>query len=430
MNVLIIGSGAREHAIAWKISQSPLLGNLFVTPGNAGTEQIAENILIPQPKSGSMVFAWESYFRSLIRVILSLQIDLVVAQSEELLTNGIVDYIQEHTGVLVFGASREASRIEGSKIFAHNFVHRKVTQARAIVVHQPLEKLPKGFRVVKQDGLASGKGVVVANNEVEAIALANKNFETRSFGHSGSGLLVQEFLTGLEVSAHAFCDGKYAAWMPLSCDYKRIGEGNTGSNTGGVGCFSSPELPEIESSWNSTEELINSGITSKTIRLLELAGKKFRGVLYPGLVITKQGPKVIEYNCRFGDPETQTLLPRFEGDLLRVMDHCLTQGLPNLNLPWNDDKTVCVVLCSGGYPEDFEKEKIISGLNNLPSDVLVFHGGTTTDERYRVVTTSGRVLSVVAKAKTFKAARRKVYAAIKEIHFEGMYYRRDIAINL
>ncbi len=424
MNVLIIGSGAREHAIGWKLAQSKPISKLFFAPGNAGTFLIGTNLALPIPTLNASEEIWRGYFEQILAQCRSNRIELIVIQNESPLSHGMVDFLTK-SGIKVFGPSREAAEIESSKIWAADFgdiFGLPVPGSLTFLYPQEFSadwNLPDNFRVVKKSGLAEGKGVVVASSTGEVHWVINK------FLREGQAVIVQETLAGQEISAHAFTDGINVSLTPLSCDYKKIGEGNTGDNTGGVGSYSLAE--------SFSERFVEiSRITSSIVQNLEKLGRKFKGVIFPGLILTEDGIKILEVNCRFGDPETQVLLPRLKTDLLEIILAIVNDELHSIPIEWEETYAVCVVLCLKGYPDPKEIEIgfPISGLDSVPQDVLVFHAGTTTDKLGRVVTNSGRVLSVVALGKSLEEARTRVYEAIKKIHFEGMYFRSDIALNV
>lgn len=440
MNVLVIGSGAREHAIAWALrkSRSPKLRNLFVAPGNAGTAQIATNLPIFLPDYYALQSEWEDYFKLLLAACVEFSIGLVVVQNEEPLAKGVVDYLEENE-ILVFGANRKGALLESSKVYSQNFLGMTgIPHASGLVLKkysQDLEIPDSDLLVVKASGLAKGKGVKVAKTKAEVLKTIREMMVEGEFGPAGQEVVVQELLQGREVSAHAFSDGERTIMMPLACDYKRIGENDSGENTGGVGAYS--RVP-----WVSSYDQRSIGLwTELTLEAFDFVNgnpkdhlKKIfdpKGVIYPAFFITREGPKVIEYNARFGDPETQVILPQLESNLLNIMMKCIRRELQGFNIRWSRDYCVCVVLCSEGYP-DSTKTKVgvpIYGLDKVPDDIMVFHGATKFDESGQVVTNGGRVLSVVSQGKTIKEARKKVYQAIGKISFAGMYYRKDIALN-
>src|SRR3990170_2122553 len=417
MNVLIVGSGAREHALAWKLRQSPRLTDLFVAPGNAGTAAIAHNLQVNA-----------SDIDSLCRAAADHRIDLVVVGPEEPLALGLVDRLAAK-GIAAFGPTQAAARIESSKSFAKALMARcAIPTARTATfdnltdAHNYVESLAAA-PVVKADGLAAGKGVFVCDSKEEALRAIDLMMGAAAvFGEAGRTVLVEERLSGREVSAHAFTDGSTVAPMPFACDYKRISDGDEGPNTGGVGAYS-PALWLDE----AVEQYIHQQITEAAVAAMAEEGTPYSGVLYPGLIVTPEGPKVLEFNCRFGDPEAQVLLPRLRSDLLEICWAVANNRLAQAEIAWSTDACVGVVMASGGYPEDYQTGYPIAGLSALEPDVLVFHAGTALGEGWTVVTNGGRVLTVVASAPTLAEARAKAYRNVQRIHFSRAHYRRDIA---
>lgn len=418
MNVLVTGSGAREHALAWKLSQSPKLTNLYTAPGNAGTASIS--------KGNAEVNAGD--IEGIVRLARDLRIDLVVVGPEEPLSRGMVDRLAVE-GIRAVGPTQSAARIESSKAFSKDLMVRHgipTASARTFTVRAEAilyaEKL-SGGAVVKADGLAAGKGVFVCDTPEEAIAAIEKMMGDEAiFGASGSTILIEERLVGREVSAMAFTDGITVAPMPFSCDYKRIGDGDEGPNTGGMGVYSPP--PWLD---EALEPVIHETITEAAVAAMMADGTPFRGFLYPGLMITKDGPRVIEFNSRLGDPEAQVLLPRLKSDLLEICLAIAENRLSEAEIEWSTDAAVGVVMASGGYPDDYQTGYEISGLNSLEEGVLVFHAGTKLDDKGRVLTNGGRVLTVTATAPSLTEARARAYRNVQRIHFTNAYYRRDIA---
>ncbi len=417
MNVLIIGSGAREHALAWKLRQSPKLTDLFVAPGNAGTAALAGNLAIDA-----------SDVDSLCRVASDHRVDLVVIGPEGPLSCGLVDQLAAR-GVAAFGPTQAAARIESSKAFAKELMlrhdiptARSATFTRRIDASSYVDSL-WGPVVVKADGLAGGKGVFVCDSKEEALRAIDLMMGTAAvFGEAGRTVLVEERLSGREVSAHAFTDGVTVAPMPFACDYKRALDGDEGANTGGMGAYS-PALWLDE----AVEQYVHQQITEAAVNAMAEEGAPFQGVLYPGLIVTREGAKVLEFNCRFGDPEAQVLLPRLRSDLLEICWAVVNSRLAEAEVDWSTDACVGVVMASGGYPDEYQTGYPIAGLGALEPDVLVFHGGTTLGEGGAVVTNGGRVLTVVAVAPTLAEARAKAYRNVQRIHFTRAHYRSDIA---
>jgi phosphoribosylamine---glycine ligase len=417
MKVLLVGGGGREHAIAASIVKSERVEKLFCAPGNAGIAEIAECVPI-----GVMEFD------KLIAFAKEHQIDLTVCSQDDPLCAGIVDAF-EAAGLKIFGTRQNAAIIEGSKAFSKNLMkkygiptaaYETFTDPEAAIRYLETAQFPI---VLKADGLALGKGVLICNTLEEAKEGVRTIMLDRKFGSAGNELVIEEFMTGREVSALAFVDGTHYQLMTSSQDHKRALDGDQGLNTGGMGTFSpSPFFtPEIEKVCRKT-------IFQPTVDAMKAEGREFKGVLYFGLMLTENGPKVVEYNTRFGDPETQVVLPRMETDIIDVFEACMYGTLDQVDLKFADNAAVCVVLASGGYPSSYEKGKKIEGLDRLHEipDVYCFHAGTKLDENGNVVTSGGRVLGVTAVAKDLKAARAKAYEAVQLVTFEKAFYRHDI----
>jgi phosphoribosylamine--glycine ligase len=417
VNVLVIGSGAREHAIGWKLRQSPKITDLFFAPGNGGTAAIAENLPISASNAAAVSESARDY-----------KIDLVIVGPEAPLAAGLVDQLAVQ-GIAAFGPSQAAARIESSKAFAKDLMRRHgipTAQAETFTSHAAARDYIEsrdGPLVVKADGLAAGKGVFVCVTAEEALHAVDLMLGDEAvFGASGSTVLIEERLSGRELTAHAFTDGETVAPMPFSCDYKRIYDGDEGPNTGGMGAYS-PALWLDE----PMEPLIHETITEAAVRAMREEGAPYRGVLYPGLMITADGPRVIEFNCRFGDPETQVLLPRLKSDLLEICWAVVNNRLADAEIEWSTDACVGVVLASGGYPDDYETGFAVAGLGSVEPGVLVFHAGTVAGEDGVIVTSGGRVLTVVASAPTLQEARAIAYRNVQRIHFSRAHYRKDVA---
>ena len=417
MKVLLVGGGGREHAIAAAIVKSPKVDTLYCAPGNAGIAQIAECVPI-----GVMEF------EKLITFAKEKEIDLTVVSQDDPLCAGIVDAF-EAAGLRIFGTRKNAAIIEGSKAFSKDLMRKYgIPTAQYEVFTDPAEALgyleSAGMPIVlKASGLALGKGVLICNNLEEAKEGVRTIMMDKKFGEAGAEMVIEEFMTGREVSALAFVDGKNYALMSSSQDHKRIGDGDTGLNTGGMGTFSpSPFYTE------EVDRFCREKIFRPTVEAMSEEGRPFKGVLYFGLMLTPDGPRVVEYNTRFGDPETQVVLPRMKTDIIDVMQACIDGTLDQIDLEFEDNAAVCVVLASGGYPGSYEKGKVISGLENFKdrSDAFCFHAGTKFDGNGNVVTSGGRVLGVVALDADLKSARAKAYRESEKIHFEGMYKRSDI----
>ncbi len=417
MNILVVGGGAREHTIVWKLSQSPKVTKIYVAPGNAGTSQIAQNLDINVTD-----------IQALLKTAIEKKIDLTVVGPEAPLAAGIVDEFQAR-GLPIFGPTRAAARIESSKVFAKNLMQKynipcaeSVSFSSYAEAKQYLENNAPPF-VIKADGLAAGKGVTVAETSQQALAALADIMQAKVFGAAGDKLLIEERLEGREMSVFSFADAHISVPSTPACDYKPIFDGNKGPNTGGMGSYSPPVF--------LTPELLrtaNEDIMQPTVRAMQQEGCPYRGVLYGGLMITDKGPRVIEFNARLGDPETQAVLPRLKTDLLDIMLSVVNNKLEDITIEWSDNACVGVVMASGGYPGSYNRGLPISGLDDLDDDILVFHAGTRLDSAGNTVTSGGRVLTVVATGDNVAQAREKVYNNISRISFEGCYYRRDIAL--
>ena len=416
MKVLVIGSGGREHALAWKIRQSPRVKEVVVLPGNAGTDRIARNIrLKPTDLPGILIFAQEE------------GIDLTVVGPDDVLAAGIVDIFQS-SGLRIFGPSQNAARLESSKSFAKHFMLRHgIPTARFAEFESSADARSAidqfGFPlVVKADGLPLGKGVIIAADRSEALTAVDDMIERRRFGEAGRKVVFEEFLEGTECSIHALVDGNSYLLLPTAQDHKQVYDGNRGPNTGGMGACSpsrhldSARLNEIR------EQVLEPFLLG-----IQAEGLDFRGLLFPGMMLTKQGPRVLEFNCRFGDPETQVILPRLKTDIVDLLEATIERRLHTQNLEWDSRAAVCVVMASAGYPGLYETGKSISGLDHAEetSSITVFHAGTqrTGD---RVVTTGGRVIGITAMGVTVLDARETAYQAVGKVQFDGSYFRRDI----
>jgi phosphoribosylamine--glycine ligase len=417
MKVLVLGSGGREHAIVWKLKQSPSVTDLYCVPGNAGICEEAE-----------CIFADLKSVDSLAQVASKLQPDMTVVGPELPLSLGVVDEFKRR-GFRIFGPTAAAAKLEGSKVFAKEFMlrHRIPTAHYALCTtpQQIKDALPHFSTpiVVKADGLAAGKGVVIAKTREEASNVANDMISGRMLGEAGKRVVLEEHLQGEEVSFLALCDGERAIPLVAAQDHKRIGDGDTGPNTGGMGAYSGPSVVDA----NMSEWLLTH-VTRPVIQAMKSEGAEYRGVLYCGLMMTAKGPMVLEFNCRFGDPETQPILMRLESDLLGAFIASAEGRLSEGDLKWSKDSTVCVVMASKGYPDNPELGKTIHGLPEADevTGVKVFHAGTRkTGDQY--VTNGGRVLGVTARAADLKSAVDRAYEAVGKIKFEGMLFRRDIA---
>ncbi|PVV84893.1 phosphoribosylamine--glycine ligase [Dehalogenimonas alkenigignens] len=416
MKVLVIGSGGREHAIVWKIKQSPRVEAVFAAPGNGGTANIVENLDI-NPADVT----------KLLDAVHALGIDLVVIGPEGPLAAGLADEFQSRL-IPVFGPSRAAAQLESSKTFARSLMEKyAIPCARGKSFTNFLEaraylKAQSAPLVVKADGLAAGKGVSVCTTLAEAESTLQKMMEQKVFGAAGNRVIIEECLIGQEMSYLAFTDGKTIVPMPPACDYKRVYESNTGPNTGGMGAYSPPPFFD-----NRMGARLDATVMQPIVRALAEEGIRYRGVIYAGLMLTDDGPKVLEFNARFGDPETQVILPQLKTDLVDIMLAVIEDSLDKISVEWEKRACVTVVMASGGYPEEYKKGLPISGLDALDAGVTVFHAGTLAADE-KTITSGGRVLSVTACGDDFAQARDLVYDNISRISFEGAHFRHDIAL--
>jgi phosphoribosylamine---glycine ligase len=418
VRILVVGSGGREHAIAWKLAADPRVGELLIAPGNAGTRALGENVPIPASDTAGLVGMGGSR-----------HVDLVVVGPEVPLAMGLVDEL-ERVGIPAFGPSRAAARLESSKSFAHAIMHKCGVPCAASRVFSEIEAALEHVAslqppiVVKADGLAAGKGVLIAGTLQEAFDALNDILVRRVFGAAGDKVVIEEYLSGREVSLLAFTDGVHVAPMVPSCDYKRAMDGDQGLNTGGMGCYTPPGFFDRTLAARATEVAIRP-----VIRALADEGTPYRGVIYAGLMVDGEAIRVLEFNARFGDPETQVILPRLESDLAVILTACAEGSLDPEMLRWRPGCSVGVVMASGGYPGDYQAGFPVHGLDAESRDVVVFHAGTGLDDAGRVVTAGGRVLNVVATGETMAEARERVYGHIARLSFEGAMYRTDIALR-
>jgi len=419
MNVVIIGSGGREHALALKLKESSELNNLYLITGNPGTRFLGENISInPSDQIKVVEFCKEK------------KIDLVVIGPEQPLVEGLANILRENQ-INVFGPNKEAAQIESSKYFAKRVMKESgVPTAKYISFTSNMLEPAKEFIrskkypcVIKADGLAAGKGVFVCNEPKEAEAALNLIFLDKVFGESGEKVLVEEYLTGQEVSIFAICDGREFVCLPSAQDHKRIGDNDTGKNTGGMGAYAPAPIitPKLF-------EEIKNRIIYPVISTLTKRNANFVGCLYAGLIITDEGPKVIEFNCRFGDPETQVVLPIIKGDFLHLLYTAALGKIDKAAVEYTGGSSVCVVAASEGYPDSYKKGYEITGLDELPADIIVYHAGTK-EENGKIFTNGGRVLGVTSVVPDFNLmlAKDKAYKALEKISFENIFYRKDIA---
>jgi phosphoribosylamine--glycine ligase len=417
MKILVVGSGGREHALVWKLKQSPRATALYCAPGNAGIGQIATCVPIKINDHDALVrFAKEE------------GIDLTVVGPDDALAAGLVDRF-EAEGLRIFGPRQAAAQLESSKVFAKDFMERHgIPTARfgkfsdSSEAQKFVQGMPKPV-VIKADGLALGKGVIIAQNNWQAALAIHAIMDERRFGAAGRQVVIEEYLEGVECSIHALVDGESYLLFPAAQDHKRALDGDSGLNTGGMGTYSpAPCLtPELE-------EQLKEQVLDPFIAGLESDGIDYRGMLFPGLMLTAGGLRVLEFNCRFGDPETQVLLTRLDGDLLDLLEATIDQRLTQTSVRWKSEAAVCVIMASGGYPGAYTTGKPIRGLDAVPSDVVVFHAGTRM-EKGQFVTAGGRVLGVTALGAGISQARERSYSAVGAIEFEGRHFRTDIAVK-
>lgn len=417
MKVLVIGSGGREHTLIWKINQSPKVSQIYCAPGNAGISRLAKCIDINADNIEELVdFAKKE------------KIDLTVVGPELPLSKGIVNEFNRW-GLKIFGPSQEAAEIESSKVFSKYLMKKYNIPTANYEVFQNSEEALDYIKqqtfplVIKADGLAAGKGVFIVKNLDQAGDALDILMEEKKFGEAGRQIVVEEFLEGEEVSILAFCDGKAVVPMISSQDHKKIFDNDQGPNTGGMGAYSPVPFYTTE-----IKEKVCREILKPTVKGLRNEGKEYKGVLYAGLILTKEGPKVLEFNARFGDPETQVVLPGLKTDLLAILNAVIEGTLHEINIEWKNNSAVCVVVASGGYPGKYQKDKVISGLERLKKmeDVIAFHAGTKFQDG-KIVTSGGRILGITAWGDTISKAKGKAYEGVEKIYFEDMYYRKDIA---
>ena len=424
MKILVIGSGGREHALVWKLAQSPHATQMWCAPGNAG---IAQERLA---KNGALVECVNIGAEELPRLLAFVQgkkIELTVVGPDNPLALGIVDLFQKH-GLNIWGVNQKAAQFESSKVFSQKFMEKYGIPTAAAGTFDDVAAAKKfaaslGKCVVKADGLALGKGVLICGNGAEAERAVDEIMVGKAFGAAGARVVIQEFLEGIEVSLHALCDGTTAKFFPTSQDHKRALDGDLGLNTGGMGAYSPTPFLSAAQLADAAEKILEPFMRGCAEGKID-----YRGILYPGVMLTKSGPKVLEFNARFGDPETQVYLTRLGNDLLELLYASAGGTLAKHELRWSPLASVCVVMASGGYPGNYPKGKIITGLdaaNALPH-TKVFHAGTALKDG-QVVTNGGRVLGVTALGQDLKAAQAAAYAAVEKIHFDGAHFRRDIA---
>jgi phosphoribosylamine--glycine ligase len=414
MNVLIIGSGGREHALAWKVAQSPRLAKLYIAPGNGGTDACGENI--PMNVADH---------EAVLRFCKEKRIDLVIVGPEIPLAAGLVDSLSRG-GIRCFGPNQAAAQIEASKVFAKDFMARHhiptaryATFARLDEAIRYLESVDYPV-VIKASGLAAGKGVILPETDDEAKSALEDILVNKAFGEAGTEVVIEERMAGPEVSLMAFTDGTSVAPMVSAQDHKRLLDGDNGPNTGGMGAYAPAPIFTKELLQEALKKVLQPAVDG-----LRSEGRKFVGVLYAGLMLTKDGVRVLEFNCRFGDPETQVVLPLLETDLLDIVEACVNGTLADMDVRWENGASVCVVLASKGYPEKAESGKRIE-FSSLPENMVCFHAGTKA-ENNQIITSGGRVLGLTTWTEDIASAVKKVYANIEKVSFDGMQYRKDIA---
>lgn len=415
MKILVVGSGAREHTICWKIAQSKKVDKIYCAPGNVGIAQVAECIDIKAEDVEKIADFAEKE-----------KIDITVIGPEAPLVEGLSDLLKEK-GLKAFGPVKKGAVLEGSKSYSKDFMKKYNVPTAKYETYTNPQKALEGLKefdipvVVKADGLAAGKGVLICQTLKEAEDAVKSIMEDKQFGDAGNSIVIEEFLDGIETSLLCFVNGKDIIPMESARDYKKAFDNDQGLNTGGMGCFSpNPIYTE------QLKEYIKTNILDTTLEGFRGESIDFRGVLFIGLMIKNNEAKVLEYNVRFGDPETEVVLPRLKSDLVEVIEKTIDGTLSNEDLIWKDEKSVTVILASGGYPVKYEKGKVITGLDKVDEDVIVFHGGTKLDGD-NILTNGGRVLAVTALGKTIEEARKKVYENVEKINFEKKQFRTDIA---
>jgi phosphoribosylamine--glycine ligase len=419
MKILVIGSGGREHALVWKISQSPKVSKIFCAPGNAGISHLVQCVDIGED---NMV--------GLANFAQKMKIDLTIVGPELPLSRGMVDEFDK-LGLKIFGPNQKATQIESSKVFSKYLMKKYNIPSANYAVFQDIKKAfdyvkQQAFPlVIKADGLAAGKGVFIVKGIKQAKEALDSLMKKKIFGDAGEYVVIEEFLEGEEISVLAFSDGETVVPMVSSQDHKKIFNKDKGPNTGGMGAYS--PVPFYN---DLSRKIVLQKILKPTIEGLKTEGREYKGVLYAGLILTKEGPKVLEFNARFGDPETQVVLPRLQTDLIDVLNAVIEGNLHKINLKWKDNAVVCVVIASGGYPGKYQKGKVIDGLKSLEEmkNIIAFHAGTKFQDG-KVVTSGGRVLGITAWADTIFKAKEKAYEGVEKIYFEEMYYRKDIALK-
>jgi phosphoribosylamine--glycine ligase len=418
VDILLLGSGGREHALAWKLRQSPKIGDLFIGPGNPGTASVGINVPVNIDD-----------FDSVASVARDRHAGLVVVGPEGPLCAGLADYLRA-LDIPVFGPSKAAAQLESSKGFAKQLMTETRIPTAAAKIFTDYESAAAYVQaapsppVVKADGLAAGKGVTVPGDAQHALEALRASMLDRAFGESGAIVVLEERLYGREVSAHVFTDGARILPMPYACDHKAVGDGNRGPNTGGMGAYTPPRFVDAR-----LDETIMRSIVEPAVHGMRERGTPYQGTLYPGLMVTDVGPRVVEFNCRFGDPETQALMPRLESDLFEPLYGCALGDLSGVSLRWKEDACVAVVLAADGYPGAIRTGDAIRGLEQIDPDVIVFQAGTARADSGELVTVGGRVATVVATGRTMEHARARVYDNVERIGFAGMHFRRDVGLQ-
>ena len=416
MRVLVIGSGGREHALVWKIKQSPKVEKIFCAPGNAGTSEFADNIPIAADD-----------IEGLLQFAMKKEIGLTVVGPEQPLVMGIVDRF-EVKGLRIFGPSASAAELEGSKSFSKDIMQKYGLPTAEYKIFTSAESATKYIQakncplVVKADGLAAGKGVLLCRSSREALVAVDTIMRQRLFGEAGDQIVVEEFLEGQEISVLAFSDGQTVLLMDSAQDHKAVYDGDIGPNTGGMGAYSpAPVFTEL------MRQKVRDKIMLPMVRAMQQEGRTYKGILYAGLMLTKTGPQILEFNARFGDPETQPLMVRMETDIIPLFEACIDGTLGQCQVNWKNKSSVCVVMTAEGYPSAYQKGEIISGLQNANStpEVVVFHAGTKEQDG-KVLTNGGRVLGVTATGANTKSAIQKAYDAVGKVNWRGVHYRKDI----
>jgi phosphoribosylamine--glycine ligase len=416
MRVLVIGSGGREHALVWKIKQSPKVEKIFCAPGNAGTSEFADNIPIAADD-----------IEGLLQFAMKKEIGLTVVGPEQPLVMGIVDRF-EIKGLRIFGPSASAAELEGSKSFSKDIMQKYGLPTAEYKIFTSAESATKYIQakncplVVKADGLAAGKGVLLCRSSREALVAVDTIMRQRLFGEAGDQIVVEEFLEGQEISVLAFSDGKTVLLMDSAQDHKAVYDGDIGPNTGGMGAYSpAPVFTEI------MQQKARDKIMLPMVRAMQQEGRTYKGILYAGLMLTKTGPQILEFNARFGDPETQPLMVRMDTDIIPLFEACIDGSLDQCQVNWKNKSSVCVVMTAEGYPGTYQKGEIISGLQSANStpEVVVFHAGTKEQDG-KVLTNGGRVLGVTATGGNTESAIQRVYDAVGKVNWRGVHYRKDI----